>query len=1107
MRSQHAVWSRILVLVAGVSLLACSSKEHPTPGDGAPSSAKTPLASAPGWTATAPMARTRGQHGAVLLPSGELLVVNGVNRLGFVTVAELYNPATGTWRDAGDSGLQGNVTAALLLPNGKVLALTDGSISGRLYDPATGTWTPTGNMAQTRGLPTVTLLNSGQVLVAGGTGTGGVRLTSAELYDPASNTFLPTGAMSLGRGAHSATLLRNGQVLAVSGFDQAGEVPGADRYDPTTGTWTAAAPLLTPRHYFTSTLLPDGRVLVAGGFAAGGITTASEIYDPAANTWTATGSLAFARSGHSATLLPDGRVLVSGGADSTRAPQVVSEVYDPATGTWTAAGSLNIGRENHTATLLPSGKVLVAGGYSSPGSLTFYAETELYDPAVSRWSPAGAMGTPRNDPMVALLPTGRVLVAGGRDGSGASSTAVELYDRTANTWTSAPALSTPRERATATVLPSGDVLVVGGRAGGTSVTATERYNAASNAWTLTASLTTPRHVHTATLLPDGTVLVVGGQRNATVLSAVERYAPGSNTWTPVAAAPRVRAGHGAVLLPSGRVLVAGGHDNVGAALASADLYDPTTDTWAPAAALAQGRDELTLTLLPSGQVLATGGIAGLTELASSELYDPGTNTWSSVGTLAQPRWLHTATLMPSGKVLVAGGLTVLSAFSDVAEVYDPITRVWSTVNAPASRGGLVSVALPSGEALLAGGTLPPNAELFDDTGALPAWRPVVTRPETLVPACPTVLEGLLFRGISGASSGASTGDSPTDFPLVRLLSAEGERLLTLPGSDTSQTRATVTVPVSVPLGPYALTVFANGIPGGRMVQVVANQTPAALNQDVATGLDTALPITLTATDPDAGQVLTWTVVRQPLHGTLSGTPPNLTYTPEAGYVGADSFDFRVRDCLQDSNLGTVNITVTQGPPPTLTCPADVTAEATGPDGAVVTYDPAVPSQVGTPVNYSVPSGSRFPRGTTTVTANTAGGVPASCSFLVTVQDTTPPSVTCPSDQTAITDASGAQVTFEPTATDAVTATPTITSSPASGSTFAPGSTQVTVTATDEAGNSAQCTFRVAVQATVVSIAGGGCQSAGGDATSALALLAGLASWAGLRRRRTSTGVR
>ena len=61
-------------------------------------------------------------------------------------------------------------------------------------------------------------------------------------------------------------------------------------------------------------------------------------------------------------------------------------------------------------------------------------------------------------------------------------------------------------------------------------------------------------------------------------------------------------------------------------------------------------------------------------------------------------------------------------------------------------------------------------------------------------------------------------------------------------------------------------------------------------------------------DPD-GNALTYAVVAQPQHGTLSGTAPNLTYTPTPGYYGPDSFTFKVNDGRLDSLSATVSITV------------------------------------------------------------------------------------------------------------------------------------------------------------------------------------------------------
>ena len=74
-----------------------------------------------------------------------------------------------------------------------------------------------------------------------------------------------------------------------------------------------------------------------------------------------------------------------------------------------------------------------------------------------------------------------------------------------------------------------------------------------------------------------------------------------------------------------------------------------------------------------------------------------------------------------------------------------------------------------------------------------------------------------------------------------------------------------------------------------------------------------MDITLTATSPQ-GFPLTYSVLTGPTHGTLSGSAPNLTYTPNAGYIGPDAFTFKANDGTTNSNTATVSITV-RGPAP------------------------------------------------------------------------------------------------------------------------------------------------------------------------------------------------
>ena len=54
------------------------------------------------------------------------------------------------------------------------------------------------------------------------------------------------------------------------------------------------------------------------------------------------------------------------------------------------------------------------------------------------------------------------------------------------------------------------------------------------------------------------------------------------------------------------------------------------------------------------------------------------------------------------------------------------------------------------------------------------------------------------------------------------------------------------------------------------------------------------------------------MVEQPAHGTLSGTAPQLVYTPDRSYLGTDAIEFRVSDGTLDSVVAVIAIEVVAG---------------------------------------------------------------------------------------------------------------------------------------------------------------------------------------------------
>lgn len=346
--------------------------------------------------------------------------------------------------------------------------------------------------------------------------------------------------------------------------------------------------------------LPGGRVLVAGGSdASGTVLKSAEIYDVATNSWSPAADMSTQRLLATATALPNGDVLVAGGGTSTNFDTTTdtAEVYHPGTNSWTAvSNTMADARERQVAALLPTGKVLIAGGNDTTGAAL--ASADLYDPGTNSFSPAAPMGAKRLFAGSVLLSTGRLLVAGGTsDLTKPALDSGETYDAGSNSWTPAANAMPGGVRLDPGVAPlaGGRALIVGGATsgeGGTVLSTADVYDSATNRFTATANaMSSGRLAGVAVPLLDGRVLVAGGETATTPSSApatasADLFDPASGSFSPAASMGTPRVFPAWARLDDGRVLVAGGGTNLteSGTVASAELYQPTTVPSAPGGA-------------------------------------------------------------------------------------------------------------------------------------------------------------------------------------------------------------------------------------------------------------------------------------------------------------------------------------------------------------------------------------------------------------------------------------------------------------------------------------------------------------------------------------------
>ena len=197
----------------------------------------------------------------------------------------------------------------------------------------------------------------------------------------------------------------------------------------------------------------------------------------------------------------------------------------------------------------------------------------------------------------------------------------------------------------------------------------------------------------------------------------------------------------------------------------------------------------------------------------------------------------------------------------------------------------------------------------------------------------------------------------------------------------------------------------DSVPALVTLNMTPNHAPMADLQSVNTAEDTPVTVNLKGSDPD-GDTVVYSVVTIPSHGGLSGTAPNLTYTPNKNFNGPDSFTFKVNDGTVDSAVTTVSINITpENDSPTANniditamedMPVPVLLKGIDPDGDSLTYSivtkPSNGTLSGTEPNMTYTPNMNF-NGLDSFTFRVSDGklnsIPATVSLVVNPADDTP----------------------------------------------------------------------------------------------------------------------
>jgi glucose/arabinose dehydrogenase/N-acetylneuraminic acid mutarotase len=294
------------------------------------------------------------------------------------------------------------------------------------------------------------------------------------------------------------------------------------------GCWTNRAPLPNQLLDAGGAAL-GGKLYLVAGEDDGGHLSSLWIYDPDTDSWSAGPPLPGPGVENPAVATDGGKLYVFGGSTHSFSGGVQNAaVFDPATNTWTTLPQMTTARSGGMAKAI-GGKIYVAGGMGGDGASL--DSVEIFDPTAGggagAWSSAANMGSRRDNAGSAVL-DGKLYVFGGStrnsDGSYVDRTldTVEAYDPGSDSWTGRAPMPTGRQSMIVGTL-NGRAQVMGGEVNPSPpgvFAANEEYDPDTDSWRELHSMPTPRHGAAAGTIGDIVYVVGGGPESLTSFSGV-----------------------------------------------------------------------------------------------------------------------------------------------------------------------------------------------------------------------------------------------------------------------------------------------------------------------------------------------------------------------------------------------------------------------------------------------------------------------------------------------------------------------------------------------------------------------------------------------------------